>query len=47
MNHLSRLPEGLSESIVALVESFVARWNDKDAEIFGEIFTDDAEFTDI
>lgn len=37
----------ITDSITTLAEAFVDTWNKKDDGQFGELFTDDAEFTDI
>nr|WKN37751.1 SgcJ/EcaC family oxidoreductase [Tunicatimonas sp. TK19036] len=47
MKHLSTLPDDVTKELTSLVNQFVTIWNSKDAELFGSLFTDDAEFTDI
>lgn len=47
MEHLSNLPQDKTQEILAVVNRFIELWHTKDAVKFGEIFTEDAEFTDI
>ncbi|MGE4345842.1 MAG: SgcJ/EcaC family oxidoreductase [Flavobacteriaceae bacterium] len=47
MKYLSSLPESETKAILGLVDLFISTWHSKNAEQFGTVFTDDAEFTDI
>ena len=43
----SRLNETTTAEIQHLLDQFLQSWNAKDLDAFTEIFTDDAEFTDV
>ncbi|MBO0931985.1 YybH family protein [Fibrella aquatilis] len=47
MNYTSQLSQPDTEQTLRLLEQFVTLWNAKDADAFGQIFTENAEFTDI
>lgn len=47
MKYLSSLPENTAIEILSQVDGFVKAWHTKNAETFGQVFTEDAEFTDI
>lgn len=47
MKYLSSLPETETKAMLELIDSFISRWHSKNAELFGTVFTDDAEFIDI
>ncbi len=47
MNIKSRLDEHSTTAVKQLLDQFISTWNDKDLEGFGELFTHDAEFTDV
>ena len=47
MNIFSTAPDRDTNDIANLINEFVTVWNKKDAEAFGNLFTDGAEFTDI
>ncbi|HAS46133.1 MAG TPA: hypothetical protein DCS93_36975 [Microscillaceae bacterium] len=43
----SPLEEHITQAIQAVLERFVDAWNQKEVEAFGELFTENAEFTDV
>lgn len=47
MEYLSSLPQNKTQEVLSVVNRFIKLWHTKDAVKFGEIFTSDAEFTDI
>jgi uncharacterized protein (TIGR02246 family) len=47
MKTISRLSSEITTEIVSLLNDFVTKWNTKDLERFGTVFTDDAEYIDI
>ncbi len=47
MNITTQLTETSIQPIVSLLEIFKNTWNNKNLEQFGDLFTEDAEFTDV
>lgn len=47
MEYIARVPEEHINKIENLLNQFQSTWNAKDATAMAELFTDDAEFTDI
>lgn len=47
MKYISHLSQTDTEQLLHLLERFVALWNAKDADAFGQVFTENAEYTDI
>lgn len=47
MKVTSRINEASTLAVNELLENFVKTWNKKDLEGFGDLFTADAEFTDV
>jgi uncharacterized protein (TIGR02246 family) len=47
MKNISRLTIENTNEIISLLNEFVTKWNSKDLQLFGTVFTDDAEYIDI
>ena len=47
MKNISRLTIETTKAIISLLNEFVTKWNSKDLQLFGTVFTDDAEYIDI
>lgn len=47
MKMKSTLNTEATKAVESLIEAFIKSWNDKNLEEFGELFTSDAEFTDV
>jgi len=47
MNYKTRVTEKKTIEILSLLKSFATSWNSKDLTLFGDLFTEDAEYTDV
>lgn len=47
MKNISTIPAETNNRILTLLNQFVINWNSKNVELFGSLFTEDAEYIDI